>query len=125
MKTVTIKSEDPTGAALVYAMRVADGRKPIVREEIISTAMREAYANGPDWDEAGRIIEREDFEIFEKGSDGTWSAGIYKMGPIKRTCTAYESGPTLLIAAMRCFVASKLGDDVEIPASLVDEAGAP
>lgn len=31
----------------------------------------------------------------------------------------YLCGPTPLIAAMRCFVASKLGDEVEIPEELV------
>jgi hypothetical protein len=30
-----------------------------------------------------------------------------------------EYGPTPLIAAMRCYVASKLGDEVEIPAELL------
>lgn len=28
-------------------------------------------------------------------------------------------GPTLLIAAMRCYVASKLGDEVEVPDELL------
>jgi hypothetical protein len=31
---------------------------------------------------------------------------------------AYGLGPTLLIAAMRCYVASKLGDDINIPEEL-------
>ena len=31
------------------------------------------------------------------------------------------SGPTPLIAAMRCYVASKLGDEVEIPEELINE----
>jgi hypothetical protein len=29
------------------------------------------------------------------------------------------SGPTPLIAAMRCFVASKLGDEVDVPKELL------
>ena len=29
------------------------------------------------------------------------------------------SGPTPLIAAMRCYVASKLGDEVDVPEELV------
>ena len=32
---------------------------------------------------------------------------------------AYWDGPTALIAAMRCFVASRLGDEVEVPEELV------
>ncbi len=31
----------------------------------------------------------------------------------------YGQGPTELIAAMRCYVASKLGDEVEVPEELV------
>ena len=34
---------------------------------------------------------------------------------------AHGYGPTLLIAAMRCYVASKLGDEVEVPDELVGE----
>jgi hypothetical protein len=30
-----------------------------------------------------------------------------------------QQGPTPLIAAMRCYVASKLGDEVEIPEELI------
>jgi hypothetical protein len=32
-----------------------------------------------------------------------------------------QNGPTPLVAAMRCYVASKLGDTVEIPDDLVKE----
>jgi hypothetical protein len=31
----------------------------------------------------------------------------------------HATGPTLLIAAMRCFVASKLGDTIDIPEELL------
>jgi hypothetical protein len=41
---------------------------------------------------------------------GEWNAG---WGCINRS-----SGPTPLIAAMRCYVASKLGDEIEIPENL-------
>jgi hypothetical protein len=33
-----------------------------------------------------------------------------------------SEGPTPLIAAMRCYVASKLGDEVEIPSELGSQA---
>jgi hypothetical protein len=35
----------------------------------------------------------------------------------KEPCSAY--GPTPLIAAMRCYVASKLGDEVDVPEELM------
>jgi len=34
------------------------------------------------------------------------------------TCAAFEDGATPLIAAMRCYVASKLGNEIEIPKEL-------
>jgi hypothetical protein len=62
-----------------------------------------------DWAQGGPIIEREKIAIFLGGSD-EWVAtdGI-------KTKTA----DLPLIAAMRCYVASKLGDEVDIPEELV------
>jgi hypothetical protein len=62
-----------------------------------------------DWSLAGPIIERERIRLDPRG---LW-------------CAAHDThewtestGPTPLIAAMRCYVASKLGDEVEIPEEL-------
>ena len=66
-----------------------------------------------DWAEGGPIIER---EMIWLGSDGIggFDARIYE--PDEEPWQ--EFGPTMLIAAMRCYVASKLGDTVEIPEEL-------
>ena len=61
-----------------------------------------------DWAQGGPIIEREKITIFQTGKD--W------MGYIRHDAESF--GPTPLIAAMRCYVASKLGDEVEIPEEL-------
>ena len=37
------------------------------------------------------------------------------------TTPTYGYGPTPLIAAMRCYVASKLGDEVEVPVELLGD----
>jgi hypothetical protein len=68
------------------------------------------------WAQGGPIIEREGISIeFDKaGFKDSWVA--YKLGvPYEDNP---ESGPTPLIAAMRCFVASKLGDEIDIPEEL-------
>ena len=66
-----------------------------------------------DWSVAGPIIEREMIEIgAHEPKDIEWVARDYWK---ENTMT----GPTPLIAAMRCYVASKLGDDVEIPKELL------
>ena len=74
----------------------------------------ECYSPYSGWAKCGPIIEREkidlswDVELAHK--DGRWRAEIDVM---------YESeGQTPLIAAMRCYVASKLGDDVTVPEEL-------
>lgn len=63
------------------------------------------------WDQSGPIIERGKINLNLVGD--VWEAGPW----INRT-TRRPHGPTPLIAACRCFVASKLGDDVDIPKEL-------
>ena len=66
-----------------------------------------------DWAQGGPIIEREEiatwFERYEDEDAGLpcWFAAKYG--------EREYPGPTLLIAGMRCYVASKLGDEVEVP----------
>ena len=62
-----------------------------------------------DWAHGGPIIERERIDVLYE-HDLRWIAVPQK---------GIESyGPTPLIAAMRCYVASKLGDTVDIPEEL-------
>ncbi|ARK81010.1 hypothetical protein BOC40_11805 [Burkholderia pseudomallei] len=64
------------------------------------------------WAEGGPIIDRVPFGIFER-VDGEWAAGIYRpQAGMRDLCIAYQTGETLLIAAMRAYVASKFGDEV-------------
>ena len=66
------------------------------------------------WAQGGPIIERERIliqpEIGKEGCGNAWSA-IAIDG-------FEEFGPTPLIAAMRCYVVSKMGDEIEIPEEL-------
>lgn len=65
------------------------------------------------WAKGGPIIERENICI-DLMLNNDWLAVCRKItdGPLL-------SGPTPLIAAMRCFVASKLGDEIEFPNELI------
>jgi hypothetical protein len=68
-----------------------------------------------DWAQGGPIIEREKITISVDHS-GLWLAwNGFNYADSKEHI---QYGPTPLIAAMRCFVASKLGDEVEVPAGL-------
>jgi len=68
-----------------------------------------------DWAQAGPIIEREEIGLLKVQTlDGApkWAASSpYWFEP-------YIHGPTPLVAAMRCYVASKLGDEVDVPEEL-------
>ena len=63
-----------------------------------------------DWAQGGPIIERDKITIEYTGDPDTWCANIRADEEVY--------GPTPLIAAMRAFVASKLGNEVEIPEGL-------
>lgn len=76
-----------------------------------------------DWRHGGPIIERERLTIFfeytdpENPSEYTWIANPYDMDSICQR----KYGPTPLIAAMRCYVTSKLGSEIDVPNELVKE----
>ena len=76
--------------------------------------VRNQYASN--WAHAGPIIEGERLCI-DIGHDGVWLAcnkQNYDDVP-----EFMHAGSTTLIAAMRCFVAFRLGDEVELPEELI------
>lgn len=73
---------------------------------------KDNFEPSANWSQGGPIIERERVKIDPR--KGQWEATIWN-----EPCTQNASyGPTLLIAAMRCYVTSKLGDTVDIPKEL-------
>jgi hypothetical protein len=64
-----------------------------------------------DWAQGGPIIEREKIAVWHRGDEWPWRAQQSDTSHLK-------GGTTPLIAAMRCYVASKLGDTVDIPEEL-------
>ncbi len=74
----------------------------------------ESYST--DWAQGGLIIERENISIVREGDAGNWIASVYDYA--KADWYLHTEGCTPLEAAMRCYVASKLGDEVEIPKEL-------
>ena len=113
--------------ALDWAVAKCEGRGYVMDETEYAPDGRTyqrgtAQATGPhystDWSQGGPIIEREGITTicWNKNPD-QWHARRWLEldGPASTVFTA----STPLIAAMRCYVASKLGDDVEIPEELV------
>lgn len=61
------------------------------------------YSPSTSWSQGGPIIEREGIGLVPKANGEQWSAGIDQF---------ITGGDTALIAAMRCYVASKFGEEV-------------
>jgi hypothetical protein len=101
-----IKTNELTGAALDWAVAKCEGG---VGENQLLGAW---YAPSTNWSQGGPIIEREGMTIALDAFG--WEARHYDGETEPWTMT----GDTPLIAAMRCYVASKLGDEVEIPEEL-------
>ena len=71
------------------------------------------------WLQVGVIIGREGITVSEENQNPVlWSSYIRRNLFKEDGSDAYQTGETPLIAAMRCYVASKLGNEVEIPEEL-------
>lgn len=78
------------------------------------------YSPSTDWAQGGPIIARGHINLVNDFADGhpyvrVWYANAPRQDPVEGTL----SGLTPLTAAMRCYVASKLGDTVDIPEELL------
>lgn len=69
------------------------------------------YSPSTDWSQGGPIIERGHI-CTEIDMGGTWIAAMNQATGGDDFDVLEKRGPTILIAAMRCFVASKYGDEV-------------
>ena len=119
-----IKTNELTGSALDWA--VAEAQKIKVHRSKSGKWMTANYGEfnhrhgapwyqpSTDWAQGGPIIEREKIRI-RPAHFGLWCA-LYQH--TEHVEDEELVGPTPLIAAMRCYVASKLGDEVEIPKEL-------
>lgn len=132
-----MKTSELIGPALDYAVAKCDKRAvsigynhTMTGATIFDTELLEMNVdNGAefhpstDWSQAGPLIEREKIELFYYGNMGIdgnpWEAQIgVDTHYIDQTVGDAMNGPTPLVAAMRCLVASRLGDEVEIPEEL-------
>ena len=101
------------GAALDWAVANCEGLVSIDTKNLFEPwYLLETYTPSTDWAQGGPIIEREMISIEWTGED--WMAYIWHDEEF------FASRP--LIAAMRCYVASKLGEEIEVPARLLEAA---
>lgn len=106
-----MKTSELKGAALDWAVSEIENPEPTYYIDDQGLEWEKEYSPSTNWAQGGPIIERERIDIW--AWEKNWSAGDNK------ALNTRTRGPTPLIAAMRCYVASKLGDLVEIPSDLI------
>ena len=115
-----VKTSELTGAALDWAVGFAlcleaNGGRIVQARDLMSAAIRNGMASpSTNWAQGGPLLEGERIlvqpEIGKDGAGNAWSAIAIE---------GFECfGPTPLIAAMRVFVMTKLGDEVDLPSGL-------
>lgn len=115
-----MKTSELTGAALDWAVAKCEGRD--TRPERWRGKMSSncgVWQPSVSWTQGGRIIEREKINVYFDDVDGKCAAAIWKPSFGGGTLIASSKNcPTPLIAAMQCYVTSKLGAEIEIPKEL-------
>lgn len=106
-----IKTNELTGVALDWAVAKCDG---LLDQWGVCAPV--GFRPSTDWAQGGPIIERENISVGYQGHLGVPPDSLWYATDRGDAC---GFGRTPLIAAMRCFVASKLGDTAEVPDELV------
>jgi hypothetical protein len=109
-----IKTSELIGATLDWAVAKCEGFIEDCNGWLYQATLEEvengSYHPSTNWSQGGPIIEREGIAVREELKD-FWTAQA-------RTGSRGQGGSSPLVAAMRCYVASKLGDTVDIPEEL-------
>lgn len=113
-----IRTAELTGAALDWAVAKCEDINLFETEGwIYMDGTRAVFRPTTDWRQGGLIIEREEISVEHGRAEFRFDWIAYKLGLPHEDNP--EGGPTPLIAAMRCYVASKLGDEIEVPDELL------
>lgn len=132
-----MKTSELTGTALNWAVAKCEGVEVAKFRESPSLFFGKGfdkYHPSTDWAQGGPIIEREGIGLLFDAGSACRKPSWFATPDNQCTRESYEGeifdpafmvdesagvrGPTPLIAAMRCYVASKFGDTVEIPIEL-------
>lgn len=106
-----MKTSELAGAALDWAVAKCEGWGCYPGMEF--QRLPKHFKPSTDWAQGGPIIDRELLYpnplLDENCAAIGWECRNWKGDGM------HYSGPTALVAAMRCYAASKLGDEIEIP----------
>ena len=127
-----MKTSELTGATLSYAVTMIEMPHLVwgktigihhASNQIVVPELPEpdCYSPFSGWKMCGPIIEREKIQTsFGHGLNAKlWFAERYRNYAAGRDTASQQYGPIPLIAAMRAYVASKLGDEVDVPSELL------
>lgn len=143
-----VQVADLSGAVLDWAVAVAEGKDYSTNREwgnaLINHLGRCSIANrnwsgakyfepSKNWGHGGPIIERENISLSPPtssihrnggpkagwGPSGRWTASTWHAGVSgKRSIASDKDSP--LVVAMRCYVASKMGAEIDVPAYILE-----
>ena len=114
-----MKTSELTGPALDQMVRRLVNNDDALRSALGIFVADSRFRPSTNWAQGGSIIEREKIDcIADPNGKDVWMGQLYAARLAgNKVVRAY--GPTPLIAAMRCYVASKLGDEVDVPEELI------
>jgi len=113
-----IKTSELSGPALDWAVAEAVNMEETREDYRVAKDDRGRYHDwlpSSRWSQGGPILDRFRPQFIQSFSD---HVSVQKIDNERKNFVRH--GPTLLVAAMRCYVASKLGDEVDVPDELID-----
>ena len=120
-----VKTQDLIGPALDWAVAKCEGHRTklegwpsYVTYVLAGKRSDYKYVPSTNWKQGGPIIEREAHNLFKRNGGTEWCCAV-NIPRDGYTAIITADGPTPLIAAMRCHVASKLGYEVDVPEELL------
>lgn len=113
-----MKTSELTGAALDWAVAEIEWAAHDSETNVLMVTVGDdngwKFKPSSDWSQGGPIIEQEMLTVGPAKHQGYMAWAWPK--------NQGYWGDTPLIAAMRCYVASKLGDEVDVPEELLEQA---
>jgi hypothetical protein len=114
---ITVCVNELTGAALDWAVTKIEAER-----KLFTIYPQYITPYSTDWAQGGPIIEREKLSVGTRYTNDQIYHDTDVLFWARNAIGGFlKYGPTPLIAAMRCYVASKLGENIDIPDELYND----